>query len=52
MYKVTTGFEKMFGENAENTYAFPRIDQMQQLKRMCEEDGVLVIMQRKKLLSL
>ncbi len=45
MHKVTV-FEKVLGEIVENTYAFPRKDQMLQFKRMCEEDGALVIIHK------
>lgn len=46
MYKVTV-FEKVFGQLTENTYSFPKKDQMLLFKQMCEEDGDLVIIHKK-----
>lgn len=48
MYKVTV-FEKVLGKLVLNTYSFPKEDQMLMFKQMCEEDGDIVIIHKKKI---
>lgn len=45
MYKVKV-MEKVLGKLVLNTYTFSREDQMLMFKQMCEEDGVLVFVQK------
>lgn len=46
MYKVSV-FEKVLGQLTKNTYSFPKEDQMLLFKKICEEDGDLVIIHKK-----
>ncbi|MBT2759893.1 hypothetical protein [Paenibacillus sp. ISL-20] len=46
MYEVAV-FEKVFGKLIMNTYKFKSEAQMLLFKKMCEEDGVIVIVRKR-----